>query len=869
MNSLEIRKKFLNFFEKNGHTIVTSSSLIPAQDPTLLFTNAGMNQFKDIFLGKEKRSYTKATSIQKCVRAGGKHNDLDQVGFTARHLTYFEMMGNFSFGDYFKKEAIHFAWEFLTKEVGLAKEKLYVTVYKKDDDAYDIWNKVIGLDQTRIGRLGEKDNFWQMGDTGPCGPCTEIYFDLGESLGCGQENCAPGCDCPRFIEIWNLVFMQYNRQPDGELKPLEKTGVDTGMGLERLCLVMQNAPTVFDTDIFSTLIEKIGQISKIAYSSSNDQTKAAFRVMVDHTRSISLIIADGGNPSNEGRGYVLRKIIRRAALFSQKLTPNPKLLSILAQEFINQTSEIYPELKTSETLIINIIENELSRFQQNLITGQEILNDYAQDLRSEGKDVIPGSIVFKLYDTYGFPPELTALIAQEKNFSIDMNGFDEEMKKQQTQSGKKAKTSTASIEIPQNLSTKFVGYENLESDAKILFAHDIDENTAIIVLDKSPFYVESGGQISDGGCIKINNSTYEVIDLNKVDKNENCAVSITIKSSDFIKNKISENETVHCIVDAEKRANIANNHTATHLLQAALIKILGSHVKQAGSVVQEDHLRFDFTHHQGLSDLQITQVEELVNQKIRAAIQTNTAKTTLQQAKDAGALSFFGEKYNPENVRMVSIPGISTELCGGTHTNNTGSIGVFKIISETALATGTRRIVATTGKHALSLFQQCFSTTKKISEDFKVKVAESYNAVQKLQQNYQEALGKIKLLKKQTLKGQIPLWLEKITLIDNVPFLYIEADDISTEELKQVSQEIEKTTPGFYFLLSKEGPERFNFLAYASKTYQTRVNLTDLAKQLKDKLNMRGGGNSQTIQGSTTQKPLNFFEFINNWLKNK
>jgi len=877
MNSFEIRQKFLDYFARNGHTIVQSSSLIPAQDPTILFTNAGMNQFKDIFLGKEKRSYVRATSSQKCVRAGGKHNDLDQVGFTERHLTFFEMLGNFSFGDYFKKEAINYAWEFLTKDIGLNPNILYISVYKDDNEAYDLWHKTIGIPESRMVRLGEKDNFWQMGDTGPCGPCSEIYVDRGPDRGCKQPGCAPGCDCSRFTEIWNLVFMQYDRQTDGQLIPLKSPGVDTGMGLERLCMIVQNKDLIFNADMFEVLIKKIEELTGVSYEQAGQKAnledtnrKAAFHVLADHVRSISLLIADGCSPSNDGRGYVLRKIIRRAALFTQKLTPNPKTFVKLAETFIASMSPVFPELTVNKTLILNILENEVDRFSQNLIQGQHILDKYIEENKKSGKTKLSGDQIFKLYDTYGFPPELTHLIAREKGFDTDPTGFQEAMLKQQEQSGKKSSDQSGQLVIPENITTTFVGYETLESTSKIIFVQQEQENIWIIT-QESPLYVECGGQVNDQATVTINNVTYTVVDLQKVGDMHNPAIAakLAITGADKNISPVKVGDSAHILVNAQTRANTVKNHTATHLLQAALIQILGPQVKQAGSLVNDKYLRFDFSHHEALTPEQIVSIEDLVNQKIQEDIHTKIFNTSLDDAKNKGVIAFFGEKYNPENVRVVQIPGFSAELCGGTHATSTGIIGSFKITSDVALATGTRRLVAITGPEALKLFQQSFSTIKKLSEEFKAKQEDVLSSVQKLQQNYLEALSHIKQLKKQACKAQIPAWAQDIKNIGTTPFLYLETDDLNPDEMRMIAQELEKITPGFYVLINKDSQDKnkFGFFGYVSKKYETQVNLKNFSQFLKDAFQLRGGGSTTMIQGGGTLVPSNFKQEVMKWVE--
>lgn len=868
MNSFQIRKKFLDFFASRGHTVVASSSLIPAQDPTILFANAGMNQFKDIFLGKEKRSYTRATTCQKCVRAGGKHNDLDQVGFTARHLTFFEMLGNFSFGDYFKKEAIQNAWDLLTKELHLPVEKLYVTVFKTDDEAYDLWHTMIGVPADHISRLGEKDNFWQMGDTGPCGPCTEIYVDRGAARGCGSSACAPGCDCSRYTEIWNLVFMQYNRQADGTLLPLTQTGVDTGMGLERLCMVMQDKDTVFHIDSFESLIAHIEEISKMSYEKSDQVLKAAFHVVAEHVRAASLLVADGCSSSNDGRGYVLRKMIRRAALFAQKLSSDSTLFSKVAAIFIDQMKEVYPELETSRALIISVLDSEVDRFAANLIQGQNILQRYIAEQEAKGQVLLMGEQVFKLYDTYGFPCELTELLAKEKGFSLDKDGFATCMQRQQEQSGKKCGQQAGLPAVPADLTTDYVGDTSFDVTTTVTFVQNCSDGALWLVTEKTPFYVECGGQIGDKGTVIIESEGFDVIELHKVGSVHNPAILIKIAPTGCHDKplSLSVGMKVQCIVNKDARLATARNHTATHLLQAALIKMFGKQIKQAGSLVSDALLRFDFSHQDALTKDQIEQVEFMVNQGIFENVTTSIYQTTLDDAKSKGIISFFGEKYNPENVRVVDVPGVSAELCGGSHVQSTGQIGAFKIISEASLATGTRRITAVTGFQALKLFQQSFASVKKLSEDFKVKNDEVLLAVARLQQQLAAANDQIKHMRKQLLAARIPEIISSVYAVGNIPFCYHECEGVSIDQLRGLCQDIEKKTPGFYVFVSKD-PGRSTIIGYVSKAYESSVDLKKLVDWLRDTFGIKGGGNTTLIQGGIQQLPDGLKGAVEAWIK--
>jgi len=861
MKSLEIRKKFFEYFKKHRHTLVESSSLIPAQDPTLLFANAGMNQFKDVFLGKEKRSYTRAVSIQKCMRAGGKHNDLDNVGFTKRHLTFFEMMGNFSFGDYFKKEAIEYAWVFLVKEIGLPKEKLHATVFKSDDEAYDLWLNTIKLPKEQIHRLGAKDNFWQMGDTGPCGPCTEIHLDRGPKFGC--KDCGPECDCDRFLEIWNLVFMQFDRQPDGTDKPLKKTGVDTGMGLERLCVAIQNCDSVFETDLFQNIIQQIELVSGVNYKKSNPDIKAAFHVLADHIRAASLLISDGCAPSNEGRGYVLRKVIRRASLFEQKLTDKhifPDLISIV----VNDLGNIYPDLKTNKKLIVKILNSEVEKFSVNLVRGQEILKTFFEN--NKKSKFITGKQAFKLYDTYGFPLELTILMSQENGFSVDQDGFAKEMDQQKVQSRAKEESKIA-VKLDDIIKTIFTGYEELGTNATITAMIQNNEvkgqakagSTCWIITDKSPLYVASGGQEADAGWILFGETKTKVLETEKFDAAIGALVKLPID--------IKTGTTVTIAVDGKHRADTMKNHTATHMLQAALMNLFGKHIKQAGSLVNENYLRFDFTYHENLNETQIQQVEDLVNSKIMENIPLHTEITTHKDAVTRGAVAFFGDKYNPESVRMVQIPGFSSELCGGTHTHATGEIGCFKIVEVSALSAGHRRIVAVTGHEAIKLFQNRFNDIKKLSQTFKVQPYEVFETIQKLNNEQRVLRKQITQLQEKVWQAQLPEWEKLITNVNGIPYLFLQLKNYTNEALQKIVRRLMNKQPGFYFIIS-DIDDRSLFVCTVDKTFADRLNLKEFSILLKENHNLRGGGSKTILQGGGEKFDAKLKSFVFEWLKN-
>ncbi len=863
MKSTEIRKRFFKYFGDHGHQHVSSSSLIPAQDPTLLFTNAGMNQFKDVFLGNEKRSYTRAVTIQKCVRAGGKHNDLDNVGFTKRHLTFFEMMGNFSFADYFKKEAIQFAWDFLTKEMSLPTHNLHATVYTTDDEAYDIWHKHIGIPQERMHRLGEKENFWQMGDIGPCGPCTEIHIDRGAAFGCADNTgCNPACDCDRFLEIWNLVFMQYNRTPDGTLEPLAQKGVDTGMGLERLCIVAQGKDSVYDTDLFASIISRIEQLTNLSYASQPADIKGAFNVLADHIRSTSFLIADGCAPSNEGRGYVLRKIIRRAALFAQKLTDKnifPELSRALTQDMC----DIYPELSVNQELIVKVLDSEIQKFAANLIRGKEILEQYFKE--SSNTKIITGQQAFKLYDTYGFPTELIIIMARERDYTVDLVGFDQEMQKQQEQSGKKTADILDHIKLDESIKTEFTGYQELETTSTIIALVHEDksvksveaEQVCWLMTRKSPYFIVGGGQVPDAGTIIIDDHSTPVLALRFI--SGRIAVQIKTPVDLHIGSQITS------IVDRTWRTNAMKNHTATHLLQSALIALFGKTIKQSGSLVHPDYLRFDFTYHEQLTSNDIDRIENLVNEKIREDIPVSIEYMPLKKALEQGALAFFGDKYNPEDVRMVNVPGFSVELCGGTHVPSTGHIGIFKIVEVSAPSAGQRRIVAVTGPEALTLFQETFKTVKTLSQEFKVKKDELVDAMLKQKDIVRHLNNSLKQLKQETWKAQVPTWLSNMITIQDTPFLFIKLENTPLDELRELASILTHKKSGLYALLSTNH-ERDNVMIALSQDLTSTINLKEMGSWLQQHVSLKGGGSSVLFQATGNNLTQSLENAIKEWI---
>lgn len=710
MTGNEIRKRFLEYFEKHNHQVVRSSALVPSDDPTLLFTNSGMVQFKRCFLGEEKRNYVRAATAQKCVRAGGKHNDLENVGYTARHHTFFEMLGNFSFGDYFKEKAIEFGWDLLTNGYGLPADRLWVSIFLDDDEAHDLWHKNIGVPQDRIVRFGEKDNFWAMGDTGPCGPCSEILIDRGEEFGCGRPDCKVGCECDRYLEIWNLVFMQFNREASGKMDPLPKPSIDTGMGLERLVSLIQDVPTNYDIDLIRPIMQKVEELAQQPMGQSRE-TDVAMKVIADHSRAAAFLVGDGILPSNEGRGYVLRRIMRRAIRYGRNIGLTEPFLHKTAAVVFDIMKPAYPDLADAKAYITNVINNEEVRFSETLDHGLRLLNDSLVDLKAKGQTRVPGDLIFKLYDTYGFPVDIVQDVVRSENMDLDMGGFDSAMARQRAKSRSVAAFAEIS-EAYKNLSAqgiipKFVGYDTTTCESKVLvLVHDGREVAMAgsglsveVVTEKTPFYGEAGGQVGD--CGKITGSNLEMVVADTIKD----PTGLTIHKGKIVSGSIQKEQNVTLTVDQTARHATQCNHTATHLLHFALRKVLGDHVKQAGSLVAPDRLRFDFTHFSQTALKELAEIETIANQRIRANVPVQTVEMDAEDAFKTGATALFEEKYG-DRVRLVSLEDFSKELCGGTHTGHTGDIGLFKIVEESSVASGVRRIEALTGGAALEHVQQ-------------------------------------------------------------------------------------------------------------------------------------------------------------------
>ncbi len=790
----EIRQMFIKYFESKGHTHVASSSLVPYNDPTLLFTNAGMNQFKDVFLGLEKREYTRATTSQKCVRAGGKHNDLDTVGRTARHHTFFEMLGNFSFGDYFKREAITNAWNFLTEELKLPKDKLYITIYNDDDEAHDLWREIADVPEERIIRLGEKDNFWQMGETGPCGPCSEIHIDRGAEHACNHpDGCALGvCDCDRWLEIWNLVFMQYNRDENGVMTPLPRPSIDTGMGLERITSVMQNVNSNYDTDLIYPLIEKVEEISGQPYY--RDHRGFPFRVISDHARSCTFLICDGVLPSNEGRGYVLRRILRRAVRFGKALGIEGPFLYQFSAKVVELMGEDYPELVEKLSFIEKVIKTEEERFQMTLSDGIRIVNDNIARLKAEGKTEIDGATAFMFYDTYGFPIDLTQDMAEEAGMTVDNAGFEAAMQAQRELSKKSKKDITAwdlAFTVKEQLGdldkTQFVGYEQLTVETtldgmivdgqKVMEAEEGQEVYA--VLPVTPFYAMSGGQVGDHGVIR--GATGKIV----VDSTEKMPDGKYVHHG-VVRGTIDVGEAVTAQVDAATRQATARNHTATHLLHKALREVLGDHVHQAGSSVDAQRLRFDFSHMSAVTAEELAQVEQKVNEVILQAIPVTIFETGIDEAKKLGFTALFGEKYG-DIVRCVQAGDYSMELCGGTHVDNISQIGLFKIISEGAVAAGVRRIEAVTGMGAYQYALQKEQLVAQLGKTLKSAEKDIIGRVEQLGAQNKELEKEIAQLHAAASKNQVDSLLNQVKEVNGVKVLACEVEAADMNSLRDMS----------------------------------------------------------------------------------
>ncbi len=844
LSAHEIRELFLSFFEKKGHTRVKSAPLIPESDPTLLFVNAGMVPFKNVFLGLEKRPYTRAVSCQKCLRVSGKHNDLEQVGYTSRHHTFFEMLGNFSFGDYFKKEAIEFAWEFVTEHLKLPKEKLYVSVYRDDEEAFRIWNEEIGLPPERIWKLGEEDNFWQMGDTGPCGPSSEIYVDRGEEYE-GEE---------RYLEIWNLVFMQYNRDEKGNLTPLPKPNIDTGMGLERIASVLQKTKTNYEIDIIYPLIEFGEEISRAKYGESFE-TDVALRVIADHLRALTFAISDGVIPSNEGRGYVIRRILRRALRFGYKLGVKDPFLHRGIDLVVEIMKGPYPELEMSREFVKGIVKGEEERFIRTLRAGMEAIEELVAKAKEEGRDVLKGEEVFKAYDTYGFPLDLIEEIAKEKGLRIDLEGFQREMEKQRERARKHFKVETKKVKpVYQHLkeigkTSEFVGYDHHEFETQLIgivkgedLVSEVKEGEeAELVLKETPFYPERGGQVGDTGIVETDRALF------KVEDTQSPVEGVIVHIGRVIKGSLKVGDRVVARIDRERREDIMRNHTATHLLHAALKNLLGEHVRQAGSLVADRYLRFDFTHFEPLSREEMQRIEELVNEKIRENLPVSVKEMAYQEAIRSGAVAIFEEKYG-DRVRVISAGDFSRELCGGTHVSRTGDIGYFKIISESSVGAGVRRLIAQTGRWAVETAFREHTLLEDVGSALNAKQEEILDRIEALKEEIKEKEKEISRLRQELLKTQAESSVRREEVGDYTLF-WGRFRDVGAEELRNLADMLRHKTGKDVVFLVSEKDGKVSTVVAVSKGITDKVKANELIKEVGKALKGGGGGRPDMAQG--------------------
>ncbi len=845
-SSAELRQAFLDFFKERDHEVVASASLVPVNDPTLLFVNAGMVPFKDVFLGKETRAIPRAVSSQRCVRAGGKHNDLENVGYTARHHTFFEMLGNFSFGDYFKREAIGYAWEFLTGVMQLRAERLWITVFEDDDEAADIWLHEIGVDPARFSRIGAKDNFWSMGDTGPCGPCSEIFYDHGPGVPGGPPG-TPEADADRYVEIWNLVFMQYDRDADGCMKPLPRPSVDTGMGLERLAAVVQGVHSNYETDLFRHLIKAAAEIT-----GTSDLEQTSLRVIADHIRSCTFLIVDGVLPSNEGRGYVLRRIIRRAIRHGYQLGVKQPFFNRLVGALCEVMGEAYPELVKNRAHVERILQLEEERFAETLEQGMRILED---DLAGLKGTVIPGDTVFKLYDTYGFPSDLTADIARERGLTIDVQGFDVAMEAQRTRARSASQFGadySGSVQVEGV--TRFTGYDQLEGKATVgALIRDgelVDQlesgQSGQIILDQTPFYAESGGQAGDRGWLESASARFEVEDTRK----QGAAVFVHVGT--VTEGVLRKGDRVNALVDSARRQATVLNHSGTHLLHAALRQVLGSHVQQKGSLVEAERLRFDFSHYEPVTPEQLQEIETLVNDQIRANAQAETRLMSMDEAMESGAMALFGEKYGDE-VRVLSIGDFSVELCGGTHVAHAGDIGLLRITSETGIASGVRRIEAVTGARALQWVHENERRLARVAElvkgnreDVDERVGQMLEKSRQLEKELQQLKGKLASSQGSDLASQA-------VEIDGIKVLAVRMDGADNKVLRETLDQLKNKLASAVVVLATVDGEKISLVAGVTRDQTKRLKAGELVNMVATQVGGKGGGRPDMAQAGGNQ----------------
>jgi len=865
--SAELRETFLRYFESHGHTIVPSSPLVPANDPTLLFTNSGMVQFKDVFLGTEKRNYTRATTSQRCVRAGGKHNDLENVGYTARHHTFFEMLGNFSFGEYFKKEAIHYAWDFLTEVIGLPAEKLWVTVYSEDDEAAAVWLDDIKVDPERFTRIGTADNFWSMGDTGPCGPCSEIFYDHGPGIEGGPPG-TPEEDGDRYIEIWNLVFMQFNRDAAGNMEPLPKPSVDTGMGLERLAAIMQNVHNNYEIDLFRSLISAAAELT-----GTDDLEDKSLRVIADHIRSCAFLIVDGVLPSNEGRGYVLRRIIRRAARHGHHLGCTRPFFYRLVGALDAEMGDAYPELRQQRAHVERVLQKEEQRFAETLEQGMRILED-AISAMDDGSDTLDGDTVFKLYDTYGFPADLTADVARERGLGIDLGGFDVMMEAQRARARASSQFDTVGqrLKLDRYPATEFLGYKKARSKAGVIAILQNDTavdqldngDRALVILDRTPFYAESGGQVGDIGILEIGKKTrFEVTDTQKQN-------GVYLHIGQLQSGELGVDDKVNAKIDEHHRRAVMLNHSATHLMHAALRRVLGEHVQQKGSLVDADKLRFDFSHYQPLEPEQIVEIETLVNDQIRGNLQTRAEVMDMESAKKSGAIALFGEKYG-DQVRVLKIGSDSIELCGGTHVARAGDIGLFKIVFETGIASGIRRIEAVTGEAAVRRFIDSENKIETAAHKLKASRDELLPRIEQLQSSNRALEKQLEALKSKLASRTGGDLASQASDVKGIKVLAANLDGASVKTLRETVDQLKNKLGAAAIVLASSEGGKVSIIAGVTRPESERISAGDLANYVAEQCGGRGGGRPDMAQAGGNQ-PENLpgaLESVLSWVESR
>ena len=864
MTGNEIRRQFLEYFKKHDHQIVRSSSLVPSDDPTLLFVNAGMVQFKRIFLGEEKRSYVRAATSQKCVRAGGKHNDLENVGYTARHHTFFEMLGNFSFGDYFKEKALEFGWDLLVNGYGLPQDKLWVSIYLDDDEAHELWNKHIGVPADRIARFGEEDNFWSMGDTGPCGPCSEILIDRGEEFGCGKPNCKVGCECDRFLELWNLVFMQFNRDASGKMTPLPKPSIDTGLGLERMVVIIQNVPTNYDTDLIMPIIQKVENLSEKRFG-DYPETDIAMKVIADHSRAAAFLIGDGILPSNEGRGYVLRRIIRRAIRYGRNIG--------LARSFLHKTAGVvygimesaYPELKEAEAFISNVIKNEEIRFSETLDHGLRLLNDSLSDMKAKGQNKVPGRIIFKLYDTYGFPVDIVRDVVRDQNMVLDLEGFDEAMEEQREKSRSIATFSEVS-DAYKNLSSKgirpaFKGYDAVHCSSPVLAlvkdgneVQEAKEGQIIeVVTEATSFYGESGGQVGDKGRI-TGQSGNEDLDIMVTDTIKD-PTGLIIHKGQIVSGRIKKGETITLTIDSELRDATALNHTATHILHSVLRRVLGDHVKQSGSLVSPDRFRFDFTHFSQVDPDILDEIEILVNKRIRENIQVRFEEMDAEEAFKTGATALFEEKYG-DRVRVISIADFSKELCGGTHTDRTGNIGLFKIIGESSVASGVRRIEALTGQTALEYIQKTSKIVQNTARLIKEKPETVAQRIEEMLTDQKSMKKELIQLKTKIAEMSVDGTEDDISSVKGIKVIIKKVSVDTPAALRELADRVRNKIKSGIVVLGSVAGSKVLLIVIVTKDLTDRYKAGNIVKEVASVVGGGGGGRADMAQAGGTKPEM-------------